>query len=48
MNYLFYAYYYNKPKKQIKVQSSNRTKAYEIATKKAIKIDSNFDFVELQ
>lgn len=48
MIYLFYAYYYNKPKRQIRVQSSTRYKAYEIATKKAIKINSNFDFIELQ
>jgi hypothetical protein len=48
MIYLFYAYYYNKPKKQIKVQSINRSEAYKIATKKAIKFSNNFDFIELQ
>jgi len=45
--YVFDIYYLNSNTKQIKVRASSRHKAYEMARNKAIKINNNLDFVEL-
>jgi hypothetical protein len=45
--YLFDVYYLNSNMRQIKVKSISRHKAYAIARIKAIKINNNLDFVEL-
>lgn len=45
--YIFTAYYYQDPTRQIKVKASTRAKAYEKARAKAIKIKNDLDFVEL-
>lgn len=46
-DFLFTAYYYNGNNKSINVIASNRTKAYELARKKAIKLNNNLDIIEL-
>lgn len=46
-NYIFTAYYYDSDIKNIKVKASTRAKAYEKARIKAIKINNNLDFIEL-
>jgi hypothetical protein len=45
--YIFTAYYYQDPTRQIKIKASTRTKAYEKARAKAIRIKNDLELVEL-
>lgn len=45
--YVFSAYYYTDKTKLIKVKALTRSKAYEKARIKAIKIKNDLDFIEL-
>lgn len=45
--YIFSVYYYHDPMILIKVKANTRTKAYEKATIKAIRIKNDLDFIEL-
>jgi hypothetical protein len=48
MKYTFKAYYYNGTTRTISVRASKASNAYEIATKRAIKLSNNLDLIELQ
>jgi len=45
--YIFSVYYLNDKTKLISIKASTRAKAYEKARIKAIKLNNNLDFVEL-
>jgi hypothetical protein len=45
--YIFSAHYYHDPKRLIRVKASTRTRAYDVARKKAIKIKNDLDIIEL-
>jgi hypothetical protein len=47
--YVFKVYFFTRAKaRKISVISKDRSRAYESATKRALKIDSNLDTIELQ
>jgi hypothetical protein len=46
-DYIFSAYYYHDPMRLIKVKAKTRTKAYELARAKAIRIKNDLDLIEL-
>jgi len=45
--YFFSVYYYSSEPRLMKVRASTRAKAYELARRRAIKINNDLDFVEL-
>lgn len=48
INYIFSAHYYDYSKRIIKVKATSRAKAYDKATKKAIKLKNDLDIIELE
>jgi len=45
--YIFSVYYYSSEPRLMKVRASTRAKAYALARCRAIKINNDLDFVEL-